>query len=284
EPLALGIVVVSLPARAEAAPRRPSAPHPPRGQAAGRRERDPVEARHALQEGVLVRPPDLRCDLPEPSTLPVGAGPLAHRRLEVVQLHASLTAAGPHVRQRAPHLGVPYQGRHVLQHDRDPDVVHRCVGECLDEPVGGRATAEQPQVAGTGAVDRGGQRYGGDAHGSDPASAAVAVGLSLWVWHRVAGNGSRSSGRPASWGSRRPEHWSRGASVSGGPTSRTRSGSVCTPGTHASSRGGMPTTAPGTDTYCSADILAASCPPLSSPPPACVVPGTTCSSVSTRSA
>src|SRR5699024_2288044 len=181
-------------------------------------------------------------------------------------------------------LGVPYQGRHVLQHDRDPDVVHRCVGECLDEPVGGRATAEQPQVAGTGAVDRGGQRYGGDAHGSDPASAAVAVGLSLWVWHRVAGNGSRPSGRPASWGSRRPEHWSRGASVSGGRTSRTRSGSVCTPGTHASSRGGMPTTAPGTDTYCSADILAASCPPLSSPPPACVVPGTTCSSVSTRSA
>jgi hypothetical protein len=73
---------------------------------------------------------------------------------QLVQLHAALALARPHVRQRAPELGVPEQGREVVEHDRHADVVHGAVGHRLDGAVGQRPAAEQPQVAGGRDGDR----------------------------------------------------------------------------------------------------------------------------------
>ena len=51
-------------------------------------------------------------------------------------------------------LGVPHQGWEVVEDDRHADVVDRGVGQHPDGVVGRRASAEQPQVAGAGEVDR----------------------------------------------------------------------------------------------------------------------------------
>jgi hypothetical protein len=65
-----------------------------------------------------------------------------------VQLHAALALAGPDVGQRAPQLGVPQQRRQIVERDDHPHVVDRAVGQRADRQVGGRPTAEEPDVAG----------------------------------------------------------------------------------------------------------------------------------------
>ena len=68
---------------------------------------------------------DRRVELAQPGPLLVAAGPLLDGRAQVVQLHAAVVAAGPHVEQPLAELGVPHQRRQVVEHHRHPDVVDR---------------------------------------------------------------------------------------------------------------------------------------------------------------
>ena len=107
-----------------------------------------------LQDGLLHRGSDLGVELPQPGALLVAAGPLDHRLPQVVQLYAAVVAAGPHVAQPLAELGVPHQRRQVVEDHGHAHVVDRRVGDHPDSVVGGGASAEQPQVAGAGQVDR----------------------------------------------------------------------------------------------------------------------------------
>ncbi len=119
-----------------------------------RRERCAVEPRDRAQQLVLLVRGDRHRDLPQPAALAVTRGPHLHRTAQVVQLHAALVPPGPHVRETASELGVPHQRRQVLERDRHPHVVHRCVGQRLDCSVGRGGAAEDPQVP------RAGRRHG----------------------------------------------------------------------------------------------------------------------------
>ncbi len=116
----------------------------------------PVVAVDHLHQLVLVRALERALQLAQEGPLAVPLIPGANGVGEHVQLHAALALAGPHVGQGAAELGVPEQGRQVVEHDRHADVVDGAVGDGLDRAVGQRAAAEQPEVAGR----RGGHRVG----------------------------------------------------------------------------------------------------------------------------
>ena len=125
--------------RAAARPPRRAAGHPaaqpPAGQPGGGRERRAVQAGDGAQQRVLHlagRP--WLVELAQPGLLAVPPAPGEHGVAQVVQLHAAVVGAGPHVGQRAAQLGVPHQRRQVLEHDRHADVVDRAVGASAGSP------------------------------------------------------------------------------------------------------------------------------------------------------
>ena len=126
---------------------------PPAEQCGGGRERGPVEAGNGPQQRRLHLGIDRRVELAQPRLLLVATGPLLDRRPQVVQLHAAVVGAAPHVQQPLAQLGVPHQRRHVVEDDRHPHVVDGRVGEHPDSLIGSRAAAEQPQVPGAGQID-----------------------------------------------------------------------------------------------------------------------------------
>jgi len=81
------------------------------------------------------------------------AFPTIPRLGELVQLHAALALAGPHVRQGAPELGVPQQGGKVVQRNDHSHVIDGAVGHGLDCPVRERPASKQPQVTGGGGLE-----------------------------------------------------------------------------------------------------------------------------------
>jgi hypothetical protein len=89
-------------------------------------------------------------ELTQPAALAVAAPPLEYRAAQVVQLHTAVVAARPGVGQRAAQLGVPQQGRQVVEDHGHADVVDGRVREALDRPVRAAAAAEEPEVAGAG--------------------------------------------------------------------------------------------------------------------------------------
>ena len=64
-------------------------------------------------------------ELAQPGGLAVDLLPADDRLAQVVELHAAVVVAGPHVLQRATELGVPHQRRQVVEDERHPDVVDR---------------------------------------------------------------------------------------------------------------------------------------------------------------
>ena len=94
------------------------AAQPPPAQLRGRRERRAVQARDRAQHGVVHVAGGRRVELPQPRALPVPGRPDRDRGAQVVQLHAALVLAGPHVGQRPAQLGVPHQRRQVVERSR----------------------------------------------------------------------------------------------------------------------------------------------------------------------
>ena len=144
QPLALGLAARQV----AVAPAQPAPGQPHRA-----RERHPVQPRDGLEHGILLLAPDVRAELAQPGPLAVAPLPRRHRLAQVVQLHAAVVVAGPVVAQRLAELGVPHQGRQVVEHHGHAHVVHRGVARGLDRPVGHRAAAEQPEVPRAGRVD-----------------------------------------------------------------------------------------------------------------------------------
>src|SRR3954447_3640265 len=129
-----------------AADRRDPTAHPSRSEPRSGRERRAVEPRDSPQYGVLHRASDLVVELAQPHALTVLARPHEHCVAQVMQLHAAMMRARPHVRQRTPELRVPHQRRQILDDDRHPDVVDRAVRRQLDGAIGRTLPAEKPNV------------------------------------------------------------------------------------------------------------------------------------------
>jgi len=80
--------------------------------------------------------------------------PPLHDLARIVELHAAVVAAGPQVEQLVAELRVPDQRRQILDRDRHAHVVDRAVGQRLDGAVRAGPATEQPQIAGTGLLER----------------------------------------------------------------------------------------------------------------------------------
>jgi hypothetical protein len=117
-------------------------------------ERTAVVAVDDLHQAVLVVALDLAAELTDPGSLVVSLIPRRDCVAEVMQLNAALSPPRPHIRQRAPELGMPQQRRQIVDRDHHADVVHRAVGERSDRKIRGRPSPEQPDVASRGRFDR----------------------------------------------------------------------------------------------------------------------------------
>ena len=137
--------------------RRDRWPSRPRSQ---RQARPMVLGNDTPLSRAMVRSSASSCSRPTSGVICRSQAPLAvpllpgrHRLAQVVQLHPAVVVAGPVVAQRPAELGVPHQRWQVVEHHGHADVVDRGVARGLDQPVGDRATAEDPEVARAGRVD-----------------------------------------------------------------------------------------------------------------------------------
>src|SRR6478735_3716631 len=212
-----------------------AAAEPPGAQPGQAGEGDPVEPSDGSQHPVLLGLADLRVELADPGVLVVLDLPPRHGLAQVVQLHASVVVAGPHVELLLAELGVEDQRRQVVHDHCHADVVDRRVGDRADRPVRCPTTAEQPDVAAAGEVHRlveaqGHARSLHDRHTPTTRLQPCACGS--------------GSDWPGSWPAWPPAPPSRATSGCVATTSRPRSGTGSTPDTTRPSPASRPTATP----------------------------------------
>src|SRR5215208_222972 len=123
--------------------------------------------------------------------------PPLHGLAQIIELHSAVIAARPHVRQLVAQLSVPNQRGQVLDRDRHPDVIDGGVAHRLYRPVRPRGTAKQPDIAGSGLVQRPLKRHSAFLHARSLGTLFACVAY---------GSGLDWPASPAWW---RAECWSR---------------------------------------------------------------------------